>query len=58
MGYGGGFYDKFFETINPKITRLGIGYFKQFVKEVPHDEYDKKLHYFLSENGLLTLGGH
>ncbi|EFI42497.1 MULTISPECIES: 5-formyltetrahydrofolate cyclo-ligase [Peptoniphilus] len=57
IGYGGGFYDKFFATIETKPIKLGIGYSMQFVDEVIHDDFDKALDYFLSENQIYKLGG-
>ncbi|MDO5040831.1 MAG: 5-formyltetrahydrofolate cyclo-ligase [Peptoniphilus sp.] len=58
MGYGGGFYDKFFSSLTSTPVKMGIGYYKQFVDDVIHDEYDVALDCFLSENGLIELGGN
>ncbi|CDZ74506.1 5-formyltetrahydrofolate cyclo-ligase [Peptoniphilus sp. ING2-D1G] len=58
IGYGGGFYDKFFSNLTSTPAKMGIGYYKQFVEDVIHDERDIALDYFLSENGLVKLGGN
>lgn len=53
MGYGGGFYDRFFATHDG--FRLGVGFSEQLVKEVPHDHFDETLHAFLSEKDYLSF---
>ncbi|MGO3751557.1 MAG: 5-formyltetrahydrofolate cyclo-ligase [Peptoniphilaceae bacterium] len=58
IGYGGGFYDKFFSSIESKPIKLGIGYSIQLVDEIVHDDLDQKLDYFLSDKGLYKLGGN
>ncbi len=58
IGYGGGFYDKFFASLTNNPLKMGIGYDKQLVKNVVHDSNDKPLDYFLSEKGLYKLGGN
>ncbi|WP_138160689.1 5-formyltetrahydrofolate cyclo-ligase [Peptoniphilus catoniae] len=58
IGYGGGFYDKFFASLNSSPVKMGIGFNKQLVEAVVHDTEDQTLDYFLSENGLCKLGGN
>lgn len=53
MGYGGGYYDRFFAT--HAGYRLGVGFHNQLVKSVPRDEYDLPVHAFLSEKDYLVL---
>ncbi len=54
LGYGGGYYDKFFAKVD--TIRMGIGYSDQIVEEVPHEDYDKKLSYLLTDEGLIEFG--
>lgn len=54
LGYGGGFYDKFFAKVD--TIRMGIGYSEQIVDEVVHEEYDKKLNYLLTDKGIIEFG--
>ena len=54
LGYGGGYYDKFFAKVD--TIRMGIGYSDQIVEEVPHEDYDKKLSYLLTDKGLIEFG--
>lgn len=53
MGYGGGFYDRFFS--NHEGFRLGVGFHEQLVEEVPRDAYDLPVHAFLSETDYLLF---
>lgn len=54
IGYGGGFYDKFFDSLQRDIPKLGIGFEEQFVDKLPHEEYDIQIDFFLSEINLHT----
>ena len=51
IGYGGGFYDRFFA--GHEGFRLGVGFCEQLVDEVPRDEYDLPVHAFLSDADYL-----
>lgn len=53
MGYGGGYYDRFFAT--HAGYRLGVGFHDQLVKSVPRDEYDLPVDGFLSEKDYLVF---
>lgn len=50
LGYGGGFYDRFFEKVD--TIKMGIGYSDQKVDKVIHEDYDKKLDYLLTDEGF------
>lgn len=54
LGYGGGYYDKFFAKV--ETIKMGIGYSDQMVEKVIHEDYDKKLDYLLTDNGLVKFG--
>ena len=53
MGYGGGFYDRFFSS--HEGFRLGVGFHEQLVEEVPRDAFDLRVHAFLSETDYLVF---
>lgn len=53
LGYGGGYYDKFFAKVN--TVRMGIGYSDQYVESLVHEDYDKALEYLLTEEGLIEF---
>ncbi|WP_428865203.1 5-formyltetrahydrofolate cyclo-ligase [Clostridium sediminicola] len=43
LGYGGGYYDKFFQDGNMKAYKMGLAYSFQVVDQVPVNEYDVML---------------
>lgn len=50
IGFGGGYYDKFFSDINPDILKIGLAYEDFFVDfDLPIEEYDKKIDYLITE---------
>jgi len=53
LGYGGGYYDKFFSKVD--TIRMGIGYYDQFVESLVHEDYDKPLEYLLTDRGLIEF---
>ena len=53
LGYGGGYYDKFFAKVD--TIRMGIGYSDQYVESIVHEDYDKALEYLLTEEGLIEF---
>lgn len=56
IGYGGGYYDKFFADLKGDVIKLGIGYDFQFTNEtIIHSEYDMPVNYFLSEKKFYIL---
>jgi 5-formyltetrahydrofolate cyclo-ligase len=55
VGYGGGFYDRFFQRIPTDTPRIGIGFSWQLVDEVPRDEHDRRLTSLVTETGVLSF---
>lgn len=53
LGYGGGYYDKFFSKVD--TIRMGIGYYDQFVESLVHEDYDKPLQYLVTDRGLIKF---
>ncbi len=48
LGYGGGFYDKFFNNMKKEVPKIALGYNVQMVDEVTTEEHDERV------NGLIT----
>ncbi|MDD7362554.1 MAG: 5-formyltetrahydrofolate cyclo-ligase [Peptoniphilus sp.] len=53
MGYGGGYYDRFFSDC--RAFKLAVGFHEQLVDAVPKDEYDRSVDAFLSEEDYLLF---
>lgn len=52
LGYGGGFYDRFFTSLKKAIPSIGIAFECQVVSQLPIDDYDQKILKLLTETGL------
>jgi len=53
LGYGGGYYDRTLLDLRAsrKITAIGIAYAGQEVDSVPHESFDQRLDWVLTEKG-------
>lgn len=52
LGYGGGYYDRFFKRIRPEVPRVAIAFQTQILPEVPVGEYDQKISILVTEEGV------
>ena len=53
LGYGGGFYDKFFSSQEEKdIIKVGLGFSFQKANQIPIESHDQKLDWILTESYL------
>ena len=50
IGYGGGYYDRFFGIFKP--ASIGVAYEEFIVKTVPHGRYDISVDVVVSERGI------
>ena len=55
LGYGGGFYDRYFENIAKikKILKIGLGFSYQEIKKIPINKYDQKLDLIINEKKII-----
>ena len=55
LGYGGGFYDRYFEKIDKikKTLKIGLGFSYQQLKKIPINKYDKKLDLIITEKKII-----
>ena len=51
VGYGGGFYDRYFQKIKKikKIVTIGLAYSFQRIKKIPINKHDIKLDFIITE---------
>jgi 5-formyltetrahydrofolate cyclo-ligase len=57
IGYGGGFYDKFFKKITGNVSRVAVGYDFQLFNLVPHSDLDEPVHFLITETKALRCRG-
>ncbi len=55
IGYGAGFYDRFFSK-HPSITKIGIAFELQIMEKLKTEEYDVPLDYIVTDNRLIKRG--
>lgn len=56
VGYGGGYYDKFFaDHLFPKAVRVGFCFSFQVVTLIPHDPWDLPVHDLCTNSGLYMI---
>jgi 5-formyltetrahydrofolate cyclo-ligase len=55
LGYGGGFYDRYFENIEKvkKVVKIGLAFSYQYIKKIPTNKFDKKLDFIITEEKIL-----
>ncbi|MBF0107933.1 MAG: 5-formyltetrahydrofolate cyclo-ligase [Magnetococcales bacterium] len=54
LGYGGGFFDRYLEG-DRVVCRVGLAYGFQEVVSLPVERHDQKLHYVITENGVIPM---
>lgn len=57
VGYGKGFYDKFFQTINFDAKKIGVNYFSPTDVIDDISELDVKLDYLITPDEILSFSG-
>ncbi|MCF6460432.1 5-formyltetrahydrofolate cyclo-ligase [Clostridium sp. Cult3] len=53
VGYGGGYYDRFFSGLKRDVVKIGLCYELQISSQVPIDSYDIPVDYILTERRLI-----
>lgn len=54
LGYGGGFYDRFFANENLRAKKIAVIAQQLITEKLPFEIYDIPVDYALCENGLIT----
>ncbi len=55
LGYGKGFYDRFFESCSASVKRTGLNFFPDVKEELPNDAWDVKLHRLIYPDGIVDF---
>lgn len=53
MGYGGGYYDRFIETLRPSTPTVALAFELQIYSQIPKETHDKKMDFIITENRIL-----
>jgi len=57
LGHGRGYYDRFLGALPDAIPRVGLGYSRQLVDEVPVETWDVPVHTLVTEEGVIRFPG-
>ncbi|MDB5256650.1 MAG: ygfA [Chitinophagaceae bacterium] len=55
LGYGKGFYDRFFAGCSSSVIRTGINFFPIVNHDLPKDQWDEPLHRLVSAEGTFVI---
>jgi 5-formyltetrahydrofolate cyclo-ligase len=55
LGYGGGYYDRFFERLNKCTPKIALAFSCQVVPKVPVEPFDKKIDLLITEEGVIRF---
>ena len=55
LGYGGGYYDRYFERFGTDYTKVAVGYDFQLIDEVPYEPHDIPIDIFISDNRCIMI---
>ncbi|AOT73234.1 5-formyltetrahydrofolate cyclo-ligase [Geosporobacter ferrireducens] len=53
IGYGGGYYDRFFEKLSKRIPTVALAFDLQIVEAVPAESFDQAVDYIITESELI-----
>lgn len=58
LGYGGGFYDRFFASLSKKVITIGIIFESCLAETLPIEPWDKTLDYICTETNFYCTDDH
>lgn len=54
IGYGGGYYDRYFSDLEINIKKVALSYELQLVKNIVSEKYDIKVDFIITENEIIN----
>ncbi len=57
LGYGGGYYDRFFERLRPDVPLVALAFELQIVSRVPVDPWDRPMDWIVTEKRAIHRAG-
>ncbi len=58
LGYGGGYYDRFFQLLKENTPLVALAFAGQLVEEVPINPHDKKVGVLITEEKIYIFNPH
>lgn len=56
LGYGGGYYDRFFPLLRPEVPLVALAFELQIKAALPVERWDRPVHFIITEERLITAG--
>ncbi len=57
LGYGGGYYDRFFERLRPAVPLVALAFELQIVDRVPVEPWDRRMDWIVTEKRAIHPAG-
>ncbi len=57
LGYGGGYYDRFFERLRPGVPLVALTFELQLVEQVPVEPWDRRMDWLVTEKRVIRTAG-
>ncbi len=57
LGYGGGYYDRFFERLRPGVPLVALAFELQLVEQVPVEPWDRRMDWVVTERRAIHTAG-
>ncbi|HPU01831.1 MAG: 5-formyltetrahydrofolate cyclo-ligase [Firmicutes bacterium] len=57
LGYGGGYYDRFFNRLRPGVPLVALAFELQLVEHVPVEPWDRRVDWLLTEKRAVHTAG-
>lgn len=57
LGYGGGYYDRFFERLRPGVPLVALAFELQIVPRVPVEPWDRRMDWLITEERTIRVAG-
>lgn len=55
IGYGGGYYDRYYKKIKAASQWIGVAFEEQLVEDIPVEEYDIILNFVVTNKGIMRF---
>ncbi len=55
LGYGGGYYDRFFERLKPGVPLVALAFEMQILPGIPLDQWDRRVDIIITETRIISM---
>ncbi len=55
LGFGLGYYDKYFSKIDKNIIKIGVCFYENLYEYLPHEPHDTKMDYIITDKSIISF---